>query len=185
MAEKIHIFDTTLRDGEQSAGIRFHPEEKLEIAKQLQRLGVDVIEAGFPCSTPGDLEAVQLISREVRGATICALARAVESDVDTAWESIKDAEDPRIHVFINSSDIQMAHQLRKDREQVLTQAEAMVKHAATYTSNVEFSPMDATPRTRTSSTPSSSAALMPVRPSSTSPIPSATRSHRSSAPSST
>ena len=144
MTEKIHIFDTTLRDGEQSAGVAFTPEEKLEIAKQLERLGVDVIEAGFPCSTPGDLAAVQAIAKEVRGTTICALARAVPSDVDTAWESIKEAKDPRIHVFINSSDIQMAHQLRKDREQVLTQAEAMVKRAAGYTSNVEFSPMDAT-----------------------------------------
>ena len=84
MPDKIHIFDTTLRDGEQSAGIAFTPEEKLEIARQLEKLGVDIIEAGFPCSTPGDLEAVQVISREVRGATICALARAVESDVDTA-----------------------------------------------------------------------------------------------------
>ena len=144
MAEKVHVFDTTLRDGEQSAGIAFTPQEKLEIARQLERMGVDIIEAGFPCSTPGDLEAVQAIAREVRGSTICALARAVGSDIDTAWEAIKEAEDPRIHVFINSSDIQMAHQLRKDREQVLTQAEAMVRHAAQYTSNVEFSPMDAT-----------------------------------------
>ena len=144
MGEKIYIFDTTLRDGEQSAGVAFTPQEKLEIAKQLERLGVDVIEAGFPCSTPGDLEAVKDISREVRNTSICALARAVTTDIDTAWEAIKDAADPRIHVFINSSDIQMAHQLHKDREQVLTQAEAMVRHAAKYTSNVEFSPMDAT-----------------------------------------
>ena len=144
MGEKIYIFDTTLRDGEQSAGCAFTPQEKLEIAKQLERLGVDIIEAGFPCSTPGDLEAVKMIAREVRGPQICALARAVTSDIDTAWEAIKDAAEPRIHVFINSSDIQMAHQLNKDREQVLTQAEAMVKHAAKYTSNVEFSPMDAT-----------------------------------------
>ena len=144
MAEKIYIFDTTLRDGEQSAGVAFTPQEKLEIAKQLERLGVDIIEAGFPCSTPGDLEAVQDIAREVRGATICALARAVTSDIDTAWAALKGAADPRIHVFINTSDIQMAHQLNKDREQVLTQAEAMVRHAAKYTSNVEFSPMDAT-----------------------------------------
>lgn len=144
MGEKIWIFDTTLRDGEQSAGVAFTPQEKLEIAKQLEKLGVDIIEAGFPCSTPGDLEAVQAVSREVRGATICALARAVKTDIDTAWEAVKNAADPRIHVFINSSDIQMAHQLNKDREQVLTQAEAMVKHAAKYTSNVEFSPMDAT-----------------------------------------
>jgi 2-isopropylmalate synthase len=144
VTEKIFIFDTTLRDGEQSAGVAFTPNEKLDIARQLERLGVDIIEAGFPCSTPGDLEAVQLISREVRDTSICALARAVASDIDTAWEAVKSAADPRIHVFINSSDIQMAHQLNKDREQVLTQAEAMVRHAATYTSNVEFSPMDAT-----------------------------------------
>ena len=144
MGEKIYIFDTTLRDGEQSAGCAFTPQEKLEIAKQLEKLGVDIIEAGFPCSTPGDLEAVKMISREVRGPQICALARAVKTDIDTAWEAIKDAAEPRIHVFINSSDIQMAHQLNKDREQVLTQAEAMVKYAAKYTSNVEFSPMDAT-----------------------------------------
>lgn len=144
MAEKIYIFDTTLRDGEQSAGVAFTPQEKLEIARQLERLGVDIIEAGFPCSTPGDLEAVQTIAREVRGPTICALARAVKADIDTAWEAVKDAAEPRIHVFINSSDIQMAHQLHKDREQVLLQAEEMVKHAAKYTGNVEFSPMDAT-----------------------------------------
>ncbi len=143
-SEKVYIFDTTLRDGEQSAGVAFTPAEKVEIAKQLERLGVDVIEAGFPCATPGDLEAVQRISAEVRDTTICALARAVTSDVDTAWEAVKSAADPRIHVFINTSDIQMAHQLNKDREQVLTQAEAMVRHAAKYTSNVEFSPMDAT-----------------------------------------
>ena len=144
MAEKIYIFDTTLRDGEQSAGVAFTPQEKLEIARQLEKLGVDIIEAGFPCSTPGDLEAVRAVSREVRNTTICALARAVKTDIDTAWEAVKDAADPRIHVFINTSDIQMAHQLGKDREQVLTQAEAMVRHAASYTGNVEFSPMDAT-----------------------------------------
>ena len=144
MSDKVYVFDTTLRDGEQSAGVAFTPQEKLEIARQLDRLGVDIIEAGFPCSTPGDLEAVQGIAREVRRPVIAALARAVASDIDTAWEAIKEAETPRIHVFINTSDIQMAHQLNKDREQVLTQAEAMVRHAAKYTSNVEFSPMDAT-----------------------------------------
>ena len=144
MPEKVYIFDTTLRDGEQSAGVAFTPQEKVEIAKQLEKLGVDIIEAGFPCSTPGDLEAVKAVAAQVRGASICALARAVGSDIDTAWEAIKDAADPRIHVFINTSDIQMAHQLGKDREQVVTQAEAMVRHAAKYTSNVEFSPMDAT-----------------------------------------
>ena len=144
MSEKIYVFDTTLRDGEQSAGIAFTGDEKLEIAQQLVRLGVDVIEAGFPCTSPGDLEAVSRISREVRGVTICALARAVAADIDTAWEAVREAEDPRIHVFINSSNIQMAQQLRKDRDQVLAQATEMVKRAAGYTSNVEFSPMDAT-----------------------------------------
>src|SRR5438067_432693 len=130
MGERIYIFDTTLRDGEQSAGVAFTPGEKLEIARQLEKLGVDIIEAGFPCSTPGDLEAVTTVAREVRGASIAALARAVKSDIDTAWEAVKGAADPRIHVFINTSDIQMAHQLHKDREQVLTMAEEMVKHAA-------------------------------------------------------
>ena len=144
MTEKIFVFDTTLRDGEQSAGIAFTGDEKLEIARQLVRLGVDIIEAGFPCTSPGDLEAVSRISREVRGVTVCALARAVPADIDTAWEAVRQAEDPRIHVFINSSNIQMAHQLRKNQEQVLAQAAEMVKRAAGYTSNVEFSPMDAT-----------------------------------------
>jgi len=144
LTEKVYVFDTTLRDGEQSAGVAFTPQDKVEIARQLQRLGVDIIEAGFPCSTPGDLEAVQMVAAEVRDVTICALARAVTSDIDIAWEAIRKAADPRIHVFINTSDIQMAHQLHKDREQVLIMAEQMVRHAAQYTSNVEFSPMDAT-----------------------------------------
>lgn len=143
MSEKIHIFDTTLRDGEQSAGVAFTPAEKLEIAEQLAAMGVDVIEAGFPCSSPGDLEAVKMISARV-DATVCALARAVKSDIDTAWEGVRGSASPRIHVFINTSDIQIAHQLRKGREEVLAQAEAMVRHAASYVSDVEFSPMDAT-----------------------------------------
>ncbi len=144
MSEKIIVFDTTLRDGEQSAGIAFTPDEKLEIARQLERLGVDVIEAGFPCTSPGDLEAVRRISREVRSVGICALARAVPADIDTAWEAVREAAFPRIHVFINASDIQMAHQLRKDRQQVLAQAVSMIRRAAGYTPDVEFSPMDAT-----------------------------------------
>ncbi len=144
MKEDITIFDTTLRDGEQSAGVAFTEKEKLEIAKQLERLGVDVIEAGFPCTSPGDLRAVRNISAEVRGVSVCALARAVPADIDAAWAAICEAADPRIHVFINTSDVQIAHQLRKDRDAVLEQAEAMVKYAAKFTSNVEFSPMDAT-----------------------------------------
>ena len=111
--DQVIIFDTTLRDGEQSPGASLTVEEKVDIAHQLVRMGVDVIEAGFPITSPGDFEAVQRIAREVRGATICGLARAVAIDVDRAYEALKDAEDPRIHVFISSSDIHMAHQIRK------------------------------------------------------------------------
>jgi 2-isopropylmalate synthase len=141
--DRVSIFDTTLRDGEQSPGATLNVEEKVDIAHQLARLGVDVIEAGFPISSPGDFESVQRISREVRGATICGLARAVPIDVDRAWEALKDAEDPRIHVFVSSSDIHLMHQMRKSRGEVLEIAEAMVRRAKGYVSNVEFSPMDA------------------------------------------
>ena len=143
MADKIYIFDTTLRDGEQSAGISFSIDEKVEMARQLQRLNVDIIEAGFPATSPGDREAIARICREVRGPVIAGLARAVTSDIDTAWEAVKDAETPRIHVFISASEIQMAHQLRKNREDVMEMARAAVAHARKYTSDVEFSPMDA------------------------------------------
>lgn len=144
MSDKITIFDTTLRDGEQSAGVAFTLEEKLEIARQLERLHVDVIEAGFPATSPGDMQAVKTIAKEVRGLTVAVLARAIAADVEAAWEGVKEAADPRIHVFINTSDLQMANQLRKSRSEVLEQAETMVKLAAKYTSNVEFSAMDAT-----------------------------------------
>ena len=103
--EKVLIFDTTLRDGEQSAGIGLTTSEKLDIARQLDRLGVDIIEAGFAASSPGDLEAVQAIAKEVRRPIITSLARCHPGDVDAAWEGVKDAERPRIHVFISSSDV--------------------------------------------------------------------------------
>jgi 2-isopropylmalate synthase len=141
--DRVVIFDTTLRDGEQSPGASLTVEEKVDIAHQLERLGVDVIEAGFPITSPGDFEAVQRIAREVRGATICGLARAVPIDVDRAYEALKDAEDPRIHVFISSSDIHLVHQIRKSRAEVLEITDAMVRRAKSYVSNVEFSPMDA------------------------------------------
>src|SRR5512147_458761 len=99
MSDKIRIFDTTLRDGEQSAGVAFTLEEKLEIARQMERLRVDILEAGFPASSPGDMQAVKAISKEIRGVTVAALARAIPADVDAAWEGIREAEDPRIHVF--------------------------------------------------------------------------------------
>ena len=116
--EKVTIFDTTLRDGEQSAGIGLTTQEKLEIARQLERLGVDVIEAGYAASSPGDFNAVQTISAEVRKPIIASLARCVPDDVDSAWGAIKDAERPRIHVFISSSDVQIMSQLRKNPEEV-------------------------------------------------------------------
>ncbi|HEY56522.1 MAG TPA: 2-isopropylmalate synthase, partial [Dehalococcoidia bacterium] len=141
--DKLIIFDTTLRDGEQAAGGALNINEKLEIARQLERLGVDVIEAGFPCSSPGDFKAVNLIAREVRVPVICALARAHPDDIDSAWESVKGAERPRIHVFLSASDIHLLHQLKKSREQVLAMARDMVARARQYTSDVEFSPMDA------------------------------------------
>ncbi len=142
--DKVIIFDTTLRDGEQSAGIGLTTHEKLEIARQLERLGVDVIEAGFAASSPGDFEAVQTIAREVRGPVIASLARCVLPDVDAAWNAIKDAERPRIHVFISSSDVQIMNQLRKNPEEVMDMAIASVERAKSYCDDVEFSPMDAT-----------------------------------------
>ena len=142
--DKVVIFDTTLRDGEQSAGIGLTTQEKLEIARQLDRLGVDVIEAGFAASSPGDFEAVKTITAEVTRPTIASLARCVFDDVDRAWEAIKEARHPRIHVFISSSDVQIMHQLRRNPEEVLDMAVASVERARSYCDDVEFSPMDAT-----------------------------------------
>ncbi len=142
--DKVIIFDTTLRDGEQSAGAALNIDEKLEIARQLERLNVDVIEAGFPISSPGDLEAVRRIAKEVRSPTICALAHANKDAVDAAWQAVKEAQHPRIHVFLSSSEIHMAHQLKKSKEQVLEAARNMVARAKGYLNDVEFSPMDAT-----------------------------------------
>jgi 2-isopropylmalate synthase len=142
-SEQVYIFDTTLRDGEQSAGISFTTEDKIEIARQLARLNVDIIEAGFPATSPGDLEAVSRIAREVEGPVIAGLARAVASDIDACWEAVQHAQHPRIHVFLSSSDIHMAHQLRKNREDIVEMTRAGVARAKSHTSDVEFSPMDA------------------------------------------
>jgi 2-isopropylmalate synthase len=140
----VHIFDTTLRDGEQSPGISLHTREKVEIAQQLARLGVDVIEAGFPITSPGDFEAVKSIARAVEGPVICGLARTHKADIDAAWGAIKDSERPRIHTFISTSDIHITHQLQTTRDDVKGQAKAAVALARSYTEDVEFSPMDAT-----------------------------------------
>jgi 2-isopropylmalate synthase len=141
---RVLIFDTTLRDGEQSPGISLNTQEKLEIAQQLARLGVDVIEAGFPITSPGDFEAVQAIARSVDGPIIAGLARTHVADIDAAWGAVKEAERPRIHTFISTSDIHIEHQLRTTREDVKGQARAAVAHAKQYLDDVEFSPMDAT-----------------------------------------
>ncbi len=141
---QVHIFDTTLRDGEQSPGISLNTHEKVEIAQQLARLGVDVIEAGFPITSPGDFEAVEAIARDVEGPVVCGLARTHKADIDAAWRAIKDAPSPRIHTFISTSDIHIEHQLQTTREDVKGQARAAVALARSYTDNVEFSPMDAT-----------------------------------------
>src|SRR3954467_8495910 len=142
--DRVLIFDTTLRDGEQSPGISLNTAEKLEIAQQLARLGVDIIEAGFPIASPGDFEAVEAIAREVHGPVICGLARTGFQDIDAAWNAIKDSERPRIHTFISTSDIHIEHQLQTTREDVKGQARAAVAHAKQYCDDVEFSPMDAT-----------------------------------------
>jgi len=142
-ADKVTIFDTTLRDGEQAAGGRLNIQEKLEIARQLEKLGVDFIEAGFPVTSPGDFDAVSLVAKEIRGAGICALARAHPKDIDGAWQAVKDAEHPRIHVFLSASDIHLLHQLKKSREEILQLARTMVARAKKLTDDIEFSPMDA------------------------------------------
>ena len=141
--ERIIIFDTTLRDGEQAAGGTLNIREKLGIARQLEKLSVDVIEAGFPISSPGDFEAVRLIAKEIRTPIICALARAHPDDIDRAWEAVKKAKRPRIHVFLSASDIHLLYQLKKSREEILQMSRDMTARAKRYTDDIEFSPMDA------------------------------------------
>jgi 2-isopropylmalate synthase len=141
--EKVIIFDTTLRDGEQAAGASLNLQEKLEIARQLEKLGVDVIEAGFPVTSPGDFEAVSLIAKEIRTPTICVLTHADLKAVDQSWEAVKGAEHPRIHIVLSSSDAHLFYQLRKSREEILQMSCDMVAHARKYCDDIEFSAMDA------------------------------------------
>src|SRR5438128_5129045 len=140
--DRVFIFDTTLRDGEQSPGISLNVQEKLEIAHQLARLGVDIIEAGFPITSPGDAKAVEAIAKAVEGPVICGLARTSAQDIDAAWNSVKHSERPRIHTFIATSDIHIERKLQTTREDVLGQARAAVAHAKQYCDDVEFSPED-------------------------------------------
>jgi 2-isopropylmalate synthase len=143
MTRKITIFDTTLRDGEQCPGASLNPEEKLEIAKQLARLKVDIIEAGFAIASPGDFDSVKTIAQQIKGPTICSLARAKKEDIERAWEAVKFAEKPRIHTFLATSPIHMEKKLRLSPAQVRDTAVAMVKYACSLCPEVEFSPEDA------------------------------------------
>ena len=142
MSEQVRIFDTTLRDGEQSPGISLDVAEKLEIAEQLARLGVDVIEAGFPIASDGDFEAVEAIAKHVSGPIIAGLSRTAFKDVDRAWEAVRHAAKPRIHVFIATSPIHMAKKLRMTEEQVLAEVSAGVARAKSYCDDIEYSPED-------------------------------------------
>jgi 2-isopropylmalate synthase len=142
--ERVLIFDTTLRDGEQAPGIALNSEEKLRIAKQLARLGVDVMEAGFPVSSPGEFEALRTIAREVEGPVICALARTDKRDIDIAWQALREAGRARIDIVTSASDIHIEHQLNSTREDVKGQVRAAVAHARALTDDVEISPMDTT-----------------------------------------
>lgn len=138
MATLIQIFDTTLRDGEQSPGASLNGEQKLEIARQLERLGVDVIEAGFPISSPGDFQAVQAISRIVKNCTVCALSRAVIKDIDAAGEALKGAVRPRIHTGLGVSESHLQHKLHMTQDQAMDRGVSAVKHARTYVEDVEY-----------------------------------------------
>ena len=143
MSDRVIIFDTTLRDGEQSPGATMDLSEKIRIARQLEMLGVDVIEAGFPAASEGDFEAVKAIAQNVENAQVAGLARANAKDIDRAWEAVKFARHPRIHTFIATSPIHMEYKLRKTPDEVVELAVASVKRAASYTPNVEFSAEDA------------------------------------------
>jgi 2-isopropylmalate synthase len=142
--DKIFIFDTTLRDGEQSPGASMNMQEKFRLAQQLVKLNVDIIEAGFPIASKGDFECVKNIADNVREVQVAGLARCNKKDIDTAWEALKGGENPRIHTFLATSDIHLKHKLKMSRDQMLDLAVASVAHAARYTSNVEFSAEDAT-----------------------------------------
>ena len=142
--KRIAVFDTTLRDGEQVPGAKLAAKEKLLLARQLEKLGVDVIEAGFPASSPGDAEAVRLIARSVKTPVITGLARAVKEDIETLWEAVRYAERPRIHIVLGSSDIHMNNKFNKDRQAMLDMAVDAVSYAAGKCPDVQYSPEDAT-----------------------------------------
>ncbi len=143
MSERVYIFDTTLRDGEQSPGATMNTQEKIAMARQLETLGVDIIEAGFPAASQGDFDAVQAIAASVGDIQVAGLCRAMTNDIDRAWDAVKGAKNPRIHTFVATSDIHMTHKLQKNPEEVVAMTRKAVSHAAAYTNNVEWSAEDA------------------------------------------
>ncbi len=143
MAQNIKIFDTTLRDGEQTPGVNLNIQEKLEIARQLEKLGVDVIEAGFAIASPGDFAAVKAVAEEMKNLSVASLCRAIPKDIDRAWEAVKNAVSPRIHTFIATSDIHMQYKLKMKEDEVLQRAVEMVKYAKKFCNDIEFSAEDA------------------------------------------
>lgn len=143
MADRVYVFDTTLRDGEQSPGATMNLDEKIRMARQLETLGVDIIEAGFPIASQGDFEAVQAIAQAVENVQVAGLCRAVTGDIDRCWEAVKEAKNPRIHTFLATSEIHMKHKLGKTGDEVKVMVDKAVRHAKQYTDNVEFSAEDA------------------------------------------
>ncbi len=143
MSRRIFVFDTTLRDGEQVPGAKLNKKQKIEIAAQLAKLGVDVIEAGFPCSSPEELQAVKAVAEQVDGPVVAGLARAVQEDIDKVWEAVRSAKRPRIHIFLGASDIHISKKLRKDRDSALQLAGDAVRYAKKYCQDVEYSTEDA------------------------------------------
>mgnify|MGYP001773646090 CR=1 FL=1 len=142
--ERVYIFDTTLRDGDQTPGVSFSLEQKLEIAKALEEMKVDIIEAGFAASSQGEFNTVKMVANEIKNSTVATLCRTVAKDIDIGWEAIKNAKDPRLHLFISTSDIHLQYMMKKTREEVIEMTDNMVKYAKKYCSNVEFSAQDAT-----------------------------------------
>ncbi|HBO36831.1 MAG TPA: 2-isopropylmalate synthase, partial [Sphaerochaeta sp.] len=142
--ERIYIFDTTLRDGEQAPGYSMNLDEKIRMALQLEALGVDILEAGFAIASPGDFASVQAISRELKQTVVASLSRALEKDIDAAWEAVKFAKRPRIHTFLATSDLHLQYKLKMSREDALAKAKAMVSYARNLNDDIEFSLEDAT-----------------------------------------
>ncbi|MFA5261797.1 MAG: 2-isopropylmalate synthase, partial [Candidatus Omnitrophota bacterium] len=137
--DKVLIFDTTLRDGEQAPGASMNMSEKLEVALQLEKLGVDIIEAGFPVISPGDFDSVKNVAKKIKSAIVCGLARSIKKDIDAVYDAVKGAQNGRIHVFLATSKIHMEHKLKKSKEEIVQMAVEAVKYAKTKIADIEFS----------------------------------------------